>query len=236
MYTSVLFCQEIELTGRVIADSISVNIYNISKNKGVINDNEGYFKILATINDTISFSSIQHKNFSLKITKDHIENPYMEIIMESKVETLNEVFISSSGLSGNLKNDLMKIPLKEYIDGRIYGGKRIIPLTSTQRAFKKVNSGAINKIVNTINGKIKKAKQNILLENKTILVTKVRSRFSEDFFVEELGVSMDYIQDFMNYCAADIRFIAFTKIESSLELISFFKEKSIAYKKMKAHE
>ncbi|WP_029489672.1 hypothetical protein [Aquimarina agarivorans] len=230
---SFLFAQRMELNGKISADSIAVHIYNISQNKGTINNNKGEFKIRLNLNDTLFFSSIQHVDYKLIITQKEIENPYVEIELETKVEALNEVFISSSGLSGDLNNDLLKIPTDPYIDGSIFGGTPVKPVTRTEARLRNQSIGAVTKIVNTLNGKIKRAKRDVALENKDILIRKVTSRFSKEFFNKALQISEGYIQDFMNYCGCDKRFESLTTPETTLNLVEFLKEKSMEYKKLK---
>ena len=107
------FSQENDmLRGKIVTDTLqsqSINIINLTKGLGTINDEVGYFQIKATEGDTIIFSSIQHYQKAYIVTKKDLKKANLAIQLETKVNELDEVTVSQYDLSGEAKEDIKKI-------------------------------------------------------------------------------------------------------------------------------
>ncbi|WP_299432880.1 hypothetical protein [uncultured Aquimarina sp.] len=105
------------LRGKIITDTLhskSINIINLTKGVGTINDSAGFFQIKATKGDTIVFSSVQHQQKTHVVTKKDLKEASLSIQLEIKVNELDEVTISKYDLTGESKEDVKKI--KTYED------------------------------------------------------------------------------------------------------------------------
>ena len=232
----ISFSQAGELKGRVVTDSLSgilVNIYNISKLKGVINNSEGYFKITSSVSDTIIFNAIQYKNYQLIVTKEDLENPNLIIKLQPKTELLQEVLVTSSGLSGNLESDLQNIKTDQFIDG-----KQFVPKKGTME-YALMNSAPASAgvdvvmLFNLINGKIKKDKRDQKLKDLKSLIENIKADFPKEFYTVDLQIKELYIQDFMNYCFEDSYFKNLAQKNEKLKLVALFQQKANEYRKLK---
>ena len=83
-----------------------IHVLNITSNEATITEFDGKFKILVNINDEIVFSGIQFKRKKIIINQDIFDSVSLTIYLEEFVNELDEVIVNSSGLSGNLLNDL----------------------------------------------------------------------------------------------------------------------------------
>lgn len=80
-------------TGKVFHNSQPLNqvtIFNISRNSGTTSDSAGNYKIMGMIGDTLKFSYVGMSDVS-KIVPQNAS--FLNIIMESRVEKLNEVLV-----------------------------------------------------------------------------------------------------------------------------------------------
>lgn len=224
------------LKGKIVVKSIegfAVNIYNLNQQKGTINDVNGNFEISARVNDTIVFSSIQYKELRIVIKDSHFLKEQLEINLQEELHKLSEVLVSKSGLTGNLLMDVNNIPVKKSYSNDFFGlplqNKK--PLTIPERNLRAAKTGAVNTIVNSLNGKIKKMRFAVEMEKEISLVEKASEMFDRSMFSEELGLPEDEVKRFLFYCTDDVMMKHLVNEEKVLELMSFFKEKVIKFKK-----
>ncbi len=234
--TQISFSQITELKGRILADSLSgysINIYNITKQQGVVSNKKGYFKISSNVRDTIIFSSIQYEKLILIVTKEHLQNPNLEISLTTKVEVLNQIYLHSVGLSGNLESDVLNTQLASYIDGSIYNQKELTLKRPISNETLITISVDLEKTINLINGKKKEQNRNERIQKHRELVNDVTSQFSNDFYTEALGIPKALISDFMFFCAEQPGFKLILEYKNDLKLVEFLKGKVVGYKKQK---
>ncbi|WP_397363585.1 carboxypeptidase-like regulatory domain-containing protein [Olleya sp. R77988] len=115
LLTSIIYAQDstrVEINGKIIVDSPDlegITIYNSSSNKGTITNTEGEFIIKAMLNDKISVSALQFKDFNVVIAKDVIDSKQMNVYLVEQVNKLDEVVILPYDLSGVLKEDIANV-------------------------------------------------------------------------------------------------------------------------------
>ena len=106
------FCQEesIIINGTLYTSNkkiSDIHIINLNNYLGTISNEIGEFKILAKLNDTLLFSSIEYEVKKIRVSKHMIESRNFSVILIPAVNQLNEVFV---GLTGNLDFDLKNKP------------------------------------------------------------------------------------------------------------------------------
>lgn len=104
------------LRGKIVVDTFqskSINIINVTKGIGTINDRVGFFQIKADVGDKIVFSSVQHRQKTHTVTKKDLKQANLSIRLNVKVNELDEVTISQYDLSGEAKEDIKKIETYE---------------------------------------------------------------------------------------------------------------------------
>ncbi|WP_299128432.1 carboxypeptidase-like regulatory domain-containing protein [uncultured Winogradskyella sp.] len=104
--------ERVQINGRIAVttqDKEGVAVYNTSSNKGTVTDKNGEFTIKVALNDLIQFSSLQFKDFDVKISEEIITSKKLTVILVEEVNKLDEVVILPFGLTGNLNADLENV-------------------------------------------------------------------------------------------------------------------------------
>ena len=102
----------VEVKGKIIIDSPDlegITIFNSSSNKGAITDKKGMFTIDAMLNDKISVSALQFKDFNVVVAKEVIDSKQMNVYLIEQVNKLDEVVILPYNLTGFLKDDVTNV-------------------------------------------------------------------------------------------------------------------------------
>lgn len=236
--------QSIEISGRVVGQMNIENIHVINKTSQIftITDKNGLFTIGVKRNDTLTFSSIQHKLKEVIITNEIISNEAVFVKLDNQINVLDEVIVGKV-LSGDLLSDIKNIdgePPINFYDVGIpgYTGK---PATQSERRLSEAGEfkpkmllGALtggiplNPILNGISGRTKMLKERVKLEEKEALIQSVKARLSKDFFASNpLGEALK--MDFFYFCADDENFIKHCKNQTDFKILIFLRMKYIQY-------
>ncbi|WP_341215514.1 hypothetical protein [uncultured Wocania sp.] len=193
-----MFSQNI--TGKIYDQESTVKgakIYNTIKRITTYTDNQGDFKLSASVNDTLIFTSLFHKEKRLKLIKNHF-NEVLVIELKKIVNDLDEVLITKENKTFNekthttdlglqLKNDIKNNP---HLYGLPPSGNidfiKIFGLVSKLFKNKKVKTPPIVKIT---------YKQfDSLFSNSNL--------FNNKLLINDLKVSKEYRLLFFDYCEA----------------------------------
>ncbi|TPN81655.1 hypothetical protein [Aquimarina algicola] len=229
------FGQSEMLEGKILADSLegfAINIVNYSKAIGTTNDQKGYFKINASVGDSIVFSSVQYQKRAIIVSKQDLEDDLVTIVLFPLVQQLNKVNISNIDLSGYLDKDAEAITVQPFVDNKTLGlpfNDQPQPTLSERRLYT-ARSGILDLPINYINGKIKKLKRIDKIEKLKKRVHKGEISFNTDFFVDSLKVPENLISDFIYYCSEDQLYKSLLAEEKKLLLLEFFQKKSKDYR------
>lgn len=205
------FAQEKDvLHGKIVTDTLqpqSINIINLTKGLGVINDDVGYFQIRAEAGDTIVFSSVQHYQKEHIVTKNDLKKANLAIQLVTKVNELDEVTVSQYELSGEAKEDIKKIEtfennlplfnakvLDETPFVKEMGAKTVRNTTVDHRK----NATAFNFIAagRMIASWFKKSETK---KGKNAKISKITDFYQATFIVEELKIPATELYDFLDY-------------------------------------
>ncbi|XCF05823.1 carboxypeptidase-like regulatory domain-containing protein [Tamlana crocina] len=240
-----LYGQSIELSGRVSGATDVENIHVINKTQQLftITDKNGRFNILAKLNDTLAFSSIQHQPKEVVVSGNIIKEKVMFVFLEEQINKLDEVVVGKV-LTGNLMSDIENFdgnrPIN-FFDVGIpgYTGK---PATQSERRlaqageFKPImllgllgGSMPLDPLINTISGRTKMLKNRVELEEREALMQRVKSRLAKDFFLSN-PLDDDLKMDFFYFCADDEHFIKYCKNKTDFEILIFLRKKYRQYK------
>lgn len=236
--------QSVEVFGKVQSKLGVENIHVINKTAQVftITNEKGAFKINVTLNDTLVFSSIQHKLKEIVISKDDISNKAILVKLDEQINELDEVTVGKV-LTGNLFKDIASIegnPPINFFDVGIPGYTGKIATQSERRLseageFKpKMLLGLLgggvplNPILNGISGRTKMLKNRVEIETKETLMNTIKARLSRDFFVSN-PLDDDLRMDFFYFCADDENFIKYCKNETDFKILTFLRHKYKQY-------
>ena len=236
--------QSVEVFGKVQSNLGVENIHVINKTAQVftITNEKGEFKINVTLNDSLVFSSIQHKLKEIVISKDDISNRAILVKLDEQINELDEVTVGKV-LTGDLFKDIASIegnPPINFFDVGIPGYTGKIATQSERRLseageFKpKMLLGLLgggvplNPILNGLSGRTKMLKNRVEIETKETLMNTIKARLSRDFFVSN-PLDEDLRMDFFYFCADDKNFIKYCKNETDFKILTFLRHKYKQY-------
>lgn len=244
VFTQFVIAQSIEISGVIKNKTNSENIHIINKTAKLftITDKKGQFTIIAKLNDTLSFSSIQHKDKAIIVSKAIIESKIITVVLEEQIEALDEVIVGKV-LTGDLLSDIGNLegdlPINFYdlgIPG--YTGKIA---TQNERRLSEAGAGQLkwyapltgviplNPIINGITGRTKMLKEHVQHEKNETLLHKIKTNLSESLFVID-SLDVKYRTEFFYFCEADKSFYSKCSGKKDLEVLAFLKEKLKQYK------
>jgi len=247
-FVTVVWSQTIEIKGIVKGSSDIENIHVINKtsNSFTTTNKIGGFKISATLNDTLVFSSIQYKLKSIVISSKNIEEQFVVVNLDESVNVLDEVIVGKV-LTGSLDSDINNSGAERPIDFYDVGipGYKGKPKTQNERRLYEADHGKyinsfnggfglglginLNKILNKVTGRTKKLKKRVRLESNDVLLTKIKSRLTDNFF-KVYTLDKTLRTDFFYFCSEDENFEKRCKGKSDIEVFEFLTEKIVEYK------
>lgn len=191
-----VIAQNIE--GKIYDDEATVKgakIINLSKNTITHSDDKGDFKIIASINDTLIFTSLFHKEKEITVTKTHF-NEVVIIKLKKEINTLDEVLLIKENHTFNEKNYTANLGLQIKND-----------MKNNPHLYQGAPSGNLDfvKIFGLISKLLKKKKTK---ETPLIIATykQFDSLFANDKFfnnallINDLKIPKQYKPLFFDYC------------------------------------
>lgn len=233
-----LTAQETSIQGKIYADSISqyqVNVINIDQKIGNVSNSNGEYQIKANLGDSILFTSLQHKTYTLKVEENNLKTP-TSIFMELQVNELPEVTLRQYDLSGDLSKDIDQVRVN-FVDQRQFGFGVPRQLDKIDREIYTANTSSggvpLTPLINWITGETKmleKRKENAFVQSNK---NKVLRNVSSQLITKDLRIPKMYIEDFAYFCAEDQHTMSVVNQNDPLALIDELKLKAIAYLKLK---
>ncbi|MBU2950309.1 hypothetical protein KO493_06340 [Tamlana agarivorans] len=224
--------QSVDLFGRIKSDGNIENIHVINKTHQLFTTTNvrGEFTMTVKLNDTLMFSSIQHKPQELVVSEVILKNKIIVIHLESQINELDEVTIGkvlTGDLMSDVKNTTGEAPINFYdvgIPG--YTGK----LATRSERLLDASRGGLNPVtlINAISGHTKALKAHVEMERKSELLRKVKLRYSETFF-ELYNLPEDKRNDFFYFCEEDDNFEEACQDKTDFEIFQFLEKKYNQY-------
>lgn len=237
---SMVFSQEETLLkGQLVFSSMNtsaINIVNLSTRIGTTNNSQGEFSIAVRLGDELLFSSVQYEPYRLLVTQEIFEKPWVLVKLMPAVNELKAVTISNIDLSGSLNTDMNSVKTQKYYNNVSFGIPMPAPKPTVEerRLYTATTGGPgiipLTLILNAISGRLKMLKKLDEFAKKDRLIEKARQTMTTDFFVSECGIPEMYISSFLYFCAEDDNFKNRVEQNHKLQLVEFFKEKSLGYK------
>lgn len=222
------FSQEtVLLEGKILADSLEgsfINIVNLTRETGSVNNEFGEFEIEVAVDDTLYFSSVQYEGKEIIVIRKMVEEKYLDVILVPKINELAEVKISNISLSGNLERDLSNIKTYNQADYGIPFPTKTKP-TSIERKIYTASSGNIGLILNTLNGRLKMLKKAKANQELDILVNKGMNALPMSAYVDNFKIPEEHVVNFVYFCSEDPRFKVLVNSDVPLDLLEFYEEK-----------
>lgn len=190
-----------------------IHVVNFKTKKGTITDSKGSFQIKVQLGDTLNLSHIKLKNKKIIISKEDVINGVINIKMEEEINTLNEFTLIKP------KSIFYQDPtIKTYTGPKVTAKTLQLPYANAKRkksnTIIEANSGGIislNNLIRELNGTNRRNKiaNKMASEDKQLL--KIRTYFTDDFFITTLHIKKENINSFLNFCLKKNILIDFKK-------------------------
>lgn len=251
----MVYSQTVVLNGNVIAvdDVEGIHILNLSNKQNTVTNDRGAFQITANVNDSILISAIMYEPIRMIVTKKHIEDKYMAVKLDNKINFLDEVIVGKI-LSGSLDSDigntqtntidLQKLGIPGFYGRQLTQPERRLHDADHGSYFNTFNGGAfglgagfnLNKILNNISGRTKKLRYIVAIDTEKNYIEKLKIQFGEQIF-ENQTLTEGQKNEFFFYCADDPEFMNLMKTQGDLAVVDFLYTKLESFNRiLNAHQ
>ena len=98
----------------IVRDSVNLipnaHVVNLNTEKGTFTGDYGQYRIVVSIGDTLTVSSIQYEPYKVVITDPIAYSKKLNVILKKSVIELDEVVVRNTDLIGILRSDRKKVP------------------------------------------------------------------------------------------------------------------------------
>ncbi len=231
----------------MLRDSVSlikdVHIINLTTEKGTFSNDYGQYRIVASLGDTIEFTSVQYETVRKTITDRIVFGKKLNIILEKKSYVLDEIVLKKHDLTGILYTDRRKVPkdsiaaMAKDINDLIVELSEKYPQESVIKKLAKMSAKNVDPtksfegIGGAINLGFRNRKKNKIkkITSSTFSTNSILIDFGNDFF-EELKIPKDKITLFIDYCKK-FNIIELYEQGKELQLIKVLENKSSQFLK-----
>lgn len=223
---------------KLIAENASVegvNVLNIVTEHTAVTNADGEFYILAKADDLLLITSVNLEIKRKLIEDEDLELGVIIINMIPKVTALNEVNVNENA---NITAENLGIVPKNQ--------KKYTPAERKLRTagdFKPVHllgllggSLQIDPIINAINGKTKRLKEEIKIEKKEHLLIKLDNQFEDNYYMDHLHIPQDYVEGYKYYLIEDDTFVATFLLKNKLNTEFKMSEMAVKYNQIITNE
>lgn len=205
----------------VAADSvpaINVNVINLVNEKTAVSDANGEFSIEAKPDELLVFPSENYEYKRYLIKDGDAAKKRVTVILVPKPIQLDEVVV----LKSINPEDLGLVPKgqKQYTVAE----RRLRQAGINPNAAVGANGTAgiafsVDGIINSINGRKKMLKKNLVVERSEFRMVKFRGMFDNTYFSDRLHIKPELVEGFRYYVIDDAKFIAAlnTNVRAKLE-------------------
>ena len=229
------------LQGRVVSnaeDVSSIHVFNQTRHTFTITDENGYFSVMASVNDTLSFSAIQYLQEKVVVSEEMYQKGELEVLMRIKVNALDEVVVKPHSLSGDLLKDINQVDRDKIVTGVSLGlpNQYVRIKTQTERRIYEARTGGgiipLNPIINAISGHTKRLKNQLKLERKAAKLESITTSFDVDLYSDVFKIPPEYIDGFILFCASDPTFMNVHETGDLLLMMEYLKAKGQEYNEL----
>ena len=216
LFSGLLFSQDIQ--EKIIKGYIrnnnnfsieGIHVLNNSNGEATITNTDGKFKIKASLNDEIVFSGIQFARKKIILNRELFDSVLLNVWMDEFVNELDEVIVNSSGLSGDILDDLRNSGISEQYNFDDFGipgfkGVRKEKLltdkeVATMFLLMPLTGGMdIDYIYKAISGYYDIKRKEIKYLSELNLTDRIITFYGEKYFIDEFNLEESTIHDFVS--------------------------------------
>ncbi len=230
---------EKKLEGRVYSndgDVAATHVLNISANKAVITDSNGFFSIQVKTNDTLVFSAVQFRKKQIVVTQAMIESSLISVPLEDELTELDEVVVTPYNLSGDIFKDIQTLKTEPVITASTLGLPNAyvrVPTQAERQLFEATSGGGLiplNPILNGISGRTKMLKERVARNKLYERTGRVREFYADSLYQSKLKIPEDKIDDFLYFCEIDSEFQSLVDTHDILHIWTYMEKRSTLYR------
>lgn len=190
-----------EIHGKITVDSITVDVVSVingTTKKSTISNREGDFSIEVREGDILIFSAVNLMSLEVIIQSQDIISGFLNVAMKTLNVQLKEVVVKESTKLTAESLGIIPYGQKKYTQAE----RRL----KTAGDFKPImllgllgGSLELDPIINKINGKTKRLKKIVELEQKENNLKLLDSYFEEKYFIDKLEIPVEYVNGFKYY-------------------------------------
>ncbi len=223
---------KVQSTDKDLAD---VYVMNITTKRATITDDNGYFSINVSVNDSLVFTALQFKKKVLVVSLEMLSSKNIVVPLEEDVTQLDEVVVMPYNLTGDMGRDLRALDVGPVTTASTLGlpNAYVKPPTKAQRELFEATTGGgivpLNPILNAISGRTKMLKQRVARDEKYGRSQRVKEFYADSLYTNLLRIPEGKINDFMYFCEVDPQFDIVVDTHDRLRIWEFLKKKSKDY-------
>lgn len=202
----------------------NVNIVNLNTVKGATTNEEGSFKVRASVNDTLFFSYLGFKSIRVRVTNDWLKFGDIKVKMTELGIALEEVVIKPVQLTGYVEVDAKLIPVYDDYRYRISGiGSGYEGGDTSPGAVSKVLSAIFNPadfLYNVFGKRPKQMKKLRKMKEDDEIRNLLQSKFDRETLMAVLQLEKVDIDEILNKCNYSKNFITTANDLQILDAIS----------------
>lgn len=227
-----------KLNGRVYSkdgDVAATHLQNITAKKATITDIDGFFSITANLNDTLVFSAVQFQKMEIVITKEILQQPFLNVPLEDALTKLDEVVVTPYNLTGDITKDLDLISIAPVITASTLGlpNAYVKPLSKAERELFAATSNpfmSFDPLINAITGRTKMLKKRVERNKLYSRTEQVKAFYADSLFRIDLKIPEDKIDDLLYFCEVDSVFQTTVDSNDQLKIWDYIRKRSIVYR------
>jgi len=228
-----------KLEGRVQSndgDVAATHVLNISTDKAVITDINGFFSIQVKMNDTLVFSAVQFRKKQIVVTQAMLESSLITVPLEDELTELDEVVVTPYNLSGDIFKDIQTLKTDAVITASTLGLPNAyvrVPTQAERQLFEATSGGGfipLNPILNGISGRTKMLKERVARNKLYDRTGRVREFYADSLYQSNLKIPEDKIDDFLYFCEIDTEFQSLVDTHDILHIWAYMEKRSALYR------
>ena len=218
------------LRGQVLYRNVNVpneNVINVSTERATITNDNGEFGIMVKAGDQLVFTAINYQLKVVDITDEILQNNRLVVEVTEKVTELDEVVVTPEN-----QEKFLQAQNKEFLDREYdYETDRLTAVENIAMsdADKGMKDGL--NFVNIFKALMLATKgNNTVVERQPLKVSEVlRQVYEDEFFVLDLKLPQDKIDDFLLYCDTQLPERSLLQKRNEFQLIDFLVTHSKTY-------
>ncbi|MDD7886660.1 carboxypeptidase-like regulatory domain-containing protein [Flavivirga sp. 57AJ16] len=252
IYMTPQSIKRVQVNGKIIVESSDISgitIFNISSKKGAISDENGEFALRVAVDDLIEVSALQYQNINFKVNEDIIKSKSMKLFLIEEVHKLEEIIVSTEGLSGDLNTDIKKVnAFKPQLDALYFGIKHSDDFDFKDDYKSEVKNIGMNSqrqrminglnIVNVVDQLLLPLFRSKVTNKKEsgvpdVPVESIKYYFGSEFLVDNFNIPSHRVEEFIRFVERGDFNFSLLNYGKEMEFLELLNKKSVEFLSLK---